>query len=311
VEVEEQLWRRDTQSLRPLLERLGVRPRGCSRRLQRALTDFGADEAFADAAAKVKEHYGLDVNAERVRQICLEHAGKIAGLNPAEPFTRLKASGAAWIVAEADGTMVPIVETAGAPVGADRRKHRTTGWAEMRVVAARALGEITTHYDATLGDVAETGARWSQVVGAAGWGVHSRIHAVGDGASWLVAQARDRFGAHGSYLLDLFHVCDYFAAVWPTDKAEVHRQRDALKAGRVDQVLAALRLKLEPADWPAAHAPARAALRYLENRLDQLDYPHAIRHDLPFGSGLIESSNRHLLQARLKIAGAWWSRPNA
>jgi hypothetical protein len=91
--------------------------------------------------------------------------------------------------------------------------------------------------------------------------------------------------------LDLYHVCDYLAAVWPGDIAEVHRHRDALKVGQLDEVL--------------------AALRYLENRLDQLDYPAAIRAGLPVGSGLIESAHRHLLQSRLKIAGAWWPRAHA
>ncbi|MBC8012007.1 MAG: hypothetical protein H7067_18130 [Burkholderiales bacterium] len=50
-----------------MLSLLGMAVRGCSRRLQRALTDFGADEAFAPAAAKGWEHYGVEVNAERVR----------------------------------------------------------------------------------------------------------------------------------------------------------------------------------------------------------------------------------------------------
>jgi hypothetical protein len=48
--------------LRPFCERAGVRPRGRSRRLQRALVDFGAEESFARAAARVQEHYGLDVS---------------------------------------------------------------------------------------------------------------------------------------------------------------------------------------------------------------------------------------------------------
>ena len=90
------------------------------------------------------------------------------------------------------------------------------------------------------------------------------------------------------------------------DKAELHRHRDALKAGRLDSVLDALRARMEPPETPDPDAPARAALRYLENRLDQLDYPAAILHCLPVGSGLIESGNRHVLQRRLKQAGAWW-----
>jgi hypothetical protein len=311
VEVWEQTWRRGTQNLRPLLARLGVSARGCSRRLQRALTDFGADEAFAGAANKMREHYGVEVNSERVRRVCLHHAGRIAASAVVEPCTALAGKGPEWIVAEADGTMLPIVETSAAPPGADKRKHRQTSWQEARVVAARSLGETTTHYDAILGEVAEAGARWSRVVGAAGWALNTRIHVVGDGAPWLAMQARERFGSHGRYLLDLYHVCDYIAAVWPGDKAEVHRHRDALKAGQLNTVLDALRARLMPPETPESDDPARAALRYLENRLEQLDYPCALRHGLPVGSGLIESAHRHLLQARLKLAGAWWTRPNA
>lgn len=310
MEVTEPCWRRGAVSVRPFATQARVVSRACSRRLQRVLTDFGADEAFAPAAAKVAEHYGVAVNAERVRQVCLQHAGRLAAVVPT-PCTRLRSAGPDWIIAEADGTMLPIVDTSQAPAGADRRKHRQVHWQEARVVAAQAQGEATAHYDATLGAVAEAGARWSRVAGAAGWGVHTRIHAVGDGAPWLAQQAAERFGPSGRYLLDLYHVCDYLAAVWPGDKATVHAQRDALKAGRIAAVLGALRQRLEPPEAPDEDAPARCALRYLENRLDQLDYPAALRANLPVGSGLIESAHRHLLQARLKLAGAWWSHPNA
>jgi hypothetical protein len=312
IEVWEQAWRSGSTQLRPVLSQLKVTSRGCSRRLQRALTDFGADEAFAPAAGKVAEHYGVEVNAERVRQVCLHHAGQIAAQAKVEPHTVLSSKpGPEWIVTSGDGSMLPIVDTSGAPPGADRRKHRVVGWQEARVVAARALGEATTHYDATMGEVAEVGCRWSQVAAAAGWAANTRIHVVGDGAPWLATQARERFGQNSVFLLDLYHVCDYLAAVWPDDKAEIHRHRDALKAGQLDSVLDALRARLEPTEIPESDTPARAALRYLENRLEQLDYPAAILHGLPVGSGMIESAHRHLLQARLKLAGAWWARPNA
>jgi hypothetical protein len=223
----------------------------------------------------------------------------------------MRGQGPEWIVAEADGCMLPVVDTGGAPEGADRRRHRQVRWQEARVVAARAHGELTVHYDATLREVAEAGARWTRTVAAAGWAVHTRVHAVGDGAPWLVQQVRERLGSCATYLLDRYHVCDYLAAVRPGDKAAVQHHRDARKAGRSDGVLLALRLRLEPEDLPDDQAPARRALRYLENRLDQLDYPCALAHRLPVGSGLIESGHRHLLQARLKLAGAWWNELNA
>lgn len=274
------------------------------------LTDFGAEEAFEPAAARVKEHYGVEVARERVRRVCLHHAGCLASM-PVQPGTRLRPKGPKWIVAEADGTMVPIVDTSGAPAGADRRKHRAVRWQEARVVAAQALGETTTHYDATLGEVGEAGARWSRSVAAAGRGVNTRIHAVGDGAPWIAQQAGECLGPGVRYTLDLYHVCDYFAAVWPEDKTTLHTRREQMKAGCLDEVLSALRQRLEPEDLPDAQAPARRALRYLENRSDQLDYPFAIQSGLPIGSGLIESTHRHLLQSRLKLSGAWWSELNA
>lgn len=303
-------WRRGPRHLRPFATQARVRCRGCSRRLQRALTDFGADTAFAPAAAKVHEHYGVTVPPERVRQVTLHHAGRRVEPAP-PPCTRLRTRGPAHLLAEADGTMLPIVDTSAAPAGADKRRHRRVRWQEARVVAAQAHGETTTHYDATLGDVAEAGARWSRVAGAAGWGANTRIHALGDGAPWLAHQAAARFGPTSTYLLDLYHVCDYLAAVWPGDHTTLHRHRDALKAGHADTVLTALRDRREPPETPDETAPARVALRYLENRRNQLDYPAALAAGLPVGSGLIESAHRHLLQARLKLAGAWWTEPHA
>lgn len=274
------------------------------------LTDFGADGSFAGGCAKVREHYGVEVNAERVRQVCLHHARRLAE-KPAEACGRLRPVGPDWIVAEADGTMLPIVDTGSAPPGQDKRKHRQVHWQEGRVLVARAAGETTTHYEATLGEVSDAGARWSRVVRAAGWAVNTRVHVVGDGAPWIEQQARAHLGPRMRYLLDLYHVCDYLAAVWPDQRRVVARHRDALKVGRISKVLDALRKRLEPENLPDEDAPARRALRYLNNRRDQLDYPSALHDGLPVGSGLVESTHRHLLQSRLKIAGAWWTAPNA
>lgn len=55
-----------------------------------------------------------------------------------------------------------------------------------------------------------------------------------------------------------------------------------------------------------AEAPVRNGHRYLSNRLDCLDYPQVLALGLPIGSGIIESGHRHVLQARLKKAGAAW-----
>lgn len=51
--------------------------------------------------------------------------------------------------------------------------------------------------------------------------------------------------------------------------------------------------------------------RYLSNRVEYLDYEGAIKSGLPIGSGEIESGHRSVVQARLKLSGAWWKIENA
>lgn len=282
-----------------------MKPRGSSRRVQRALTDFGADDAFAEAAAKFREHYGVEVSVHRTRTTTLGHAARMAAQVPAASRA-LPLKGVATLLAEADGCMVPTVAIVEAPPGADRRKYRRTDWKELRLLAARGHGSAQTHYAATMLGVESAGDGWEHAARAAGRGLNTRVHGVGDGAPWIAAQCLRRFGPDVGYLLDLFHVCDYLAAVWPDDRQTVQRHRDHLKAGAREKVLDALRARLESPEIPDELAPARRALRYLENRLDQLDYPAALAAKLPVGSGLIESGNRHVLQRRLKLAGAWW-----
>jgi hypothetical protein len=121
---------------RRFCEIAGVVNEESSRRVQRALTDFGADEAFATAAQKFKEHYGVEVSVHRARQTTYEHARRMEARTPG-PNRALPARGATSLLAEADGCLVPTVNTQEAPPGADRRKHRKTEYKQMCLVAAR------------------------------------------------------------------------------------------------------------------------------------------------------------------------------
>ena len=196
-------------------------PRGRSRRLQRVLTDFGCEQSFARAAGSVLEHY-------------------------AESFRVLPAVGPAHVIAEADGTMICTVEAG------PKKGKRPRQWQEMRLVAAQAKDRRTTVYGATFGSVEETGRRWGHVTRAAGWGLNSRIHAVGDGAEWIQLQSREVFGQPARFLCDFFHVSEYLAAAAPVCRPHQpdqwrHTQQDRLKRGAASRVIAALAEHLEPA----------------------------------------------------------------
>ena len=81
-------------------------------------------------------------------------------------------------------------------------------------------------------------------------------------------------------------------------------QKDALKTGRLDQVLRALAGYIEPPEMADASAPVRRCHRYLSERRAYLNYPDALANGLPIGSGEIESAHRTIAQQRLKRAGA-------
>ena len=204
--------------------------------------------------------------------------------------------------------------------GLCRDAKRPREWREIRLACAQPLGSTETKYAATFGSVQEAGHRWGHVAKEAGRGMHTRIHALGDGAEWLARQTHEVFGDDAKLLIDYFHVSDYLSKAAPTcepqapeqwrraqpfDKLRAEGQKQ-LKNGASEEVISALKPHCEPAEVSEENAPVRAAHRYLSNRAEHLDYKSAIDEELPIGSGLIESSHKHVLQARLKIPGACW-----
>ena len=73
IAVIEPVLRGPGQQVRPFLQSAAVSPRSCSRPLQRALTDFGADYAFGQVPKKLREHYGITIAGSTVRKITERH----------------------------------------------------------------------------------------------------------------------------------------------------------------------------------------------------------------------------------------------
>jgi Uncharacterised protein family (UPF0236) len=314
IKIQEQTYRyrRTKKLLRPFSASAAAACRGYSLGLQRVLTDFGADHSFAQAAAKVKEHYLIEVPASAARLYTQKHAAQIKQSQP--ETLSLPSGGVAQVIAETDGCLIPIVKIA-AKGPKDRRKRRLLDWQEARLSLAYRAGSLAKHYQATLQSVEVAGFQLLECVRQAGAGQQSQIHCVGDGAAWIVRQVEERFAGRANYLIDFYHVSEYLAkaaeAISRAPRAWRRRQQERLKGNRVGKVLAELAPHLEEAEDEAGQAPVRGCWRYLSNRLANLDYKGAIAAGLPIGSGEVESGNRSVIQARLKRSGAWWKAENA
>lgn len=313
----EQLFWQAGGVVRPFSRSAKVNCRSYSQPLQRRLTDFGADMAFGHVPAKLKEHYGIEVPVSAVRTITEEQASHIHAKEQVQ--TSLPAQGGAWVIAETDGCMIPIVDTAAPETGAgggDRRKTRQVRWQEARLSLAHAYGSVTPRFAATLGEPEVVGEQLRDCAIRVGLGQTSRVHSVGDGAPWIAEQVHRVFGPQGTYLVDFYHVSEYLAAAAarcaPETPAQWLAQQQAqLKQSDVAGVQAALAPYLEALEVTDKAAPVRCCYRYLTNRPGQFDYQQALAAELPIGSGEIESAHRYVIQQRLKLAGAWWKEETA
>jgi hypothetical protein len=298
--------------VRPFVLSAKVSPRSCSRPLQRAITDFAADQPFAVARLKLLEHYGFEIGESTIQRITLGHARAIFESDRAGLDFPQEAGLHKQIVAEIDGGMIPVMEPDASQE--DKRKGKALSWREAKICLAHGKGSRTPIYGGRIeGGVEAAGRQLLACAVRAGFGTDSRVHAVGDGAPWIVSQIEEQFGDQGSYLIDFYHVCEYLSEAAKTIAPEpaarevwMEARKDALKTGRVEEVLRALGAHCEPPGTSDDQAPVRACHRYLSARANQLKYREALAEGLPIGSGEIESAHRYVAQKRLKLPGAWW-----
>ena len=89
-------------------------------------------------------------------------------------------------------------------------------------------------------------------------------------------------------------------------EAWVNEQVSRIDQGRASEVVAECRSQPGVGGEHPGEHPLEQLAGYLESRLEQLDYAAARKEGLPLGSGAVEGGHRHVIQARLKLPGAWW-----
>jgi hypothetical protein len=260
----------------------------------------------------MKEHYGIDVPSSSVRLITEKHAYKSANLK------KIREAKEKVIISETDGSMVPIVEIDHNKKKdkGDSRKARKVSWKEAKLSFARGKDKINRFYAGVIGTAEEAGQKMLECALLAGMKDGTYIHALGDGAPWIAEQVKLKFCNRGDYLIDFFHVCEYLSgvAIWCDalePKRWLEKSKEKLKMGKHKEVFQEIANKYASLDNQEQDNNLTKCYKYMEKRLDFMNYRKALDNGLPIGSGEIESSHRHVVQKRLKIAGAWWKIENA
>lgn len=136
--------------------------------------------------------------------------------------------------------------------------------------------------------------------------------AVMDGADWLQTFA-DHHCPQALRILDFPHAAQRIAEVaqslWGTANGTADAQTQnwlhSLRYEGPQLLLAELR---QLQQQHPANEPLRLTCAYLDKRQAQLYYPHFAQQGWPVGSGMVESANKLVVEARLKGAGMHWHR---
>ena len=299
----------------PLDEELGLLPGRLTPRLVEHLVRLGTWMPFAPAATLLIAFTGVRVSAASARRlteaagahlVAVETAAAAALAPPADPGPetdqRLQVSADGVMVALTDGTWAEVKSAAIGRVvlRPDERGQWRPHTEDLSYFARLAAADAFTRLA-----VVECHRRGVRAAAA--------VAGVQDGAPWLQGFL-DYQCSDAVRILDFPHALEHIAAagraVWGPEGAPVpawvQRQAETLKTRGPAEVLCELR-RLQRAH-PAAAPTIGEQVAYLATRVAQLDYPAFAAAGWPVGSGIVESANKLVVEARLKGAGMRWAR---
>jgi hypothetical protein len=314
-----------SRSARPVKDALGLTHRRRSRAVERALTDFGAEESFGQATARFEEHYGWAVGRTTVLRVVEERAEQ------AEQYVkeRLDEGRAAFdepvgrrpgvdrMLVELDGseirtgTLVPSTAGGKSAVRQLDRRQRIEAWRDVRVGLARSLNEIQRTYVARMDTYPNVVGELFSAAVDRGLSSRTKVVAVGDGGNGLREELTAQL-PNLRFILDRAHLKQHLyetaEAIGHKD-VEKHRwvsdKLDRMEIGKARIVIAELE-----------HHRGRGKKRvlrlvaHLRRFQDAVAYQAYRDQGLPTGDGEVESAHRYIPQKRLKLPGASWN-PNS
>jgi len=298
----------------PLDEKLGLLPGGLTPFVHESLVRLGARVPFEQAGRLLEALLGVQVSkAQAVRyteaagtayvRLQSEAADGIEQEAPPAP------TGCERMIVSADGAMVPL---------------RGGEWGEVKTLA---IGEVQTAISKSGEQVVQTQqiSYFSRLATAAQFehlslaelhrrGVeHSaQVAAVMDGAEWLQSFI-DYHCPQAVRILDFPHAGQRMGQVGQALYGEGTAATQQWTAERLHRLKheGPQPILTEFSELQQMHPelPLLAENRaYLEKRVAQMQYPRFQQQGWPIGSGMVESGNKLVVEARLKGAGMHWAR---
>jgi hypothetical protein len=336
------------ESERPLHGFLGTDRETWSLLVQEAAVDLVTDEPAGKAVAKLARHHpGVEMDRTAALRMLHEHGRharefieqklgaarrELGGLPARGDDERAEELEVEW-----DAGMIPVAtlepiktpegeEPERTPVRGLPKRRRKTRWEEAKVGLVQKPGEVDRLYS-----VRPTGAldeSFDDLLSLAvlkGWTEQTEVRGIADGALHIRPRMEEVFNAGPfRFILDRPHCKEHLSSAGEQLLAEgalaegVTPQEWAtaalgkLEAGDVAEVVAELNRAWEAsaADPESRNDVLRLEAVYFARNGDAVRYAEYRAAGWSTASSEVESAHRHVVQARVKIAGAWWHPDN-
>ena len=326
-------------SERPLHGLLGTDRETWSLVVQEAAVDLVADESAGKAVAKLERHHpGVKMDRTAALRLLHEHGAHVrefmqGKLDAARKLASLpwglRGKGAEELEVEFDGGMIPVatMEKIEVPEGQKPeltpvrglpKPRRNCRWEEAKVGLVQVPGELDRLYAVrpTAG-LEESFEDLFALACLKGWTEETQVRGLADGARHIRPRMEEAFDiGNFRFILDRPHCKEHLteagqALALPEGVTAQQWSGGALakmEVGRVDEVVAELRQAWEASgpDPASRNDALRLAARYFERNGDAVAYAEYRDRGWSTASSEVESAQGHLVQARLKIGGAWW-----
>ena len=292
----------------PLDEELGLLPGNLAPRQHEHLVHLACFMPFDKVAQMMEELLSVQTHQDTVRRLTEQVGSWMEAAQTAE----VEANGEQPLqrcVISADGAMISLVhkqwaETRTVAIGEPQEKQSADGEQEIHVGQLSYFSRLADA--STFTHLAKVEMRRRKVAQA------REVCAVMDGADWLQFFT-DKHRPDAVRILDFPHAAEHVTKLlealaqagmrFPPQMLD--RCLHLLKH-RGPQPL--LRLADRLGSDLAQHKEVNAHLDYLRKREAFMHYPEFRRNSWPIGSGMVESANKNVVEARLKGTGMHWQR---
>ena len=313
------LWLQGIDSLNPIIDNMKIYHNGRSEAVNRALSDFGIEESFVNAAIRFKDHYYYDIGPSAVARSTKDTAqqamcfidDKFSDVDPVQDNNAIDK-----ILIELDGCEIRTAQlardensTETTPVYNNPKKTKTIKWRDVRLGFVRPLDSKSKIFAGKMDSYQSVVGQMHSAAVLIGMTPETKIIGVADGGIGLSEELKRQFTTM-QFILDKSHFRDH---LYDTAEALGIKKEDraawvnpivkATSDGKIGAVLK----ELEDDNKSNQNDRRSRLIGYIKRFYDALDYGSFKSKGYPIGSGEIESAHKSIPQKRLKLPGASWS----